>query len=205
MNNIREICAKRSEWKSEYNSNGRRIDVDVPIVIPDVKKIPVISVKPYYAVNGQCLVSRVEPMEKIGEEGCYSVYEDCELLSYMGEEQTERGKVEVLDLDDYERAGMLVDYSAPFNKQNSKTKYTNEIFYPYERELSSVYAEDNPISLEEAIKYLEKIETAAEIDAAADDLVPGLHERADGKVDGLAAAHRDEDVFFLIMQLKPAL
>ncbi len=45
MNNIREICAKRSEWKSEYNSNGRRIDVDVPIVIPDVKKIPVISVK----------------------------------------------------------------------------------------------------------------------------------------------------------------
>ncbi len=37
-------------------------------------------------------------------------------------------KVEVLDLDDYERAGMLVDYSAPFNKQNSKTKYTNEIF-----------------------------------------------------------------------------
>ena len=52
MNNIREICAKRSEWKSEYNSNGRRIDVDVPIVIPDVKKIPVISVKPYYAVNG---------------------------------------------------------------------------------------------------------------------------------------------------------
>ena len=38
-----------------------------------------------------------------------------------------------------------------------------------------------------------------------DDLVPGLHERADGKVDGLAAAHRDEDVFFLIMQLKPAL
>ena len=67
MNNIREICAKRSEWKSEYNSNGRRIDVDVPIVIPDVKKIPVISVKPYYAVNGQCLVSRVEPMEKIGE------------------------------------------------------------------------------------------------------------------------------------------
>ena len=157
MNNIREICAKRSEWKSEYNSNGRRIDVDVPIVIPDVKKIPVISVKPYYAVNGQCLVSRVEPMEKIGEEGWYSVYEDCELLSYMGEEQTERGKVEVLDLDDYERAGMLVDYSAPFNKQNSKTKYTNEIFYPYERELSSVYAEDNPISLEEAIKYLEKI------------------------------------------------
>lgn len=94
---------------------------------------------------------------KIGEEGWYSVYEDCELLSYMGEEQTERGKVEVLDLDDYERAGMLVDYSAPFNKQNSKTKYTNEIFYPYERELSSVYAEDNPISLEEAIKYLEKI------------------------------------------------
>ena len=69
MNNIREICAKRSEWKSKYNSNGRKIDVDVPIVIPDVKKIPVISVKPYYAVNGQCLVSRVEPMEKIGEEG----------------------------------------------------------------------------------------------------------------------------------------
>ena len=122
MNNIREICAKRSEWKSKYNSNGRKIDVDVPIVIPDVKKIPVISVKPYYAVNGQCLVNRVEPMEKIGEEGWYSVYEDCELLSYMGEEQTERGKVEVLDLDDYERAGMLVDYSAPFNKQNSKTK-----------------------------------------------------------------------------------
>ena len=157
MNNIREICAKRSEWKSKYNSNGRRIDVDVPIVIPDVKKIPVISVKPYYAVNGQCLVNRVEPMEKIGEEGWYSVYEDCELLTYMGEEQTERGKVEVLDLDDYEEAGMLVDYSAPFNKQNSKTKYTNVIFYPYERELSSVYAEDNPISLEEAIKYLEKI------------------------------------------------
>ena len=38
-----------------------------------------------------------------------------------------------------------------------------------------------------------------------DDLVPRLHQRADGKVDGLAAAHRDQDLVLLaVMQVKPA-
>ena len=38
-----------------------------------------------------------------------------------------------------------------------------------------------------------------------DDLIPGLHHRTDGKVDGLTAADRDQNVFLFIIQLKAAL
>lgn len=37
-----------------------------------------------------------------------------------------------------------------------------------------------------------------------DDLIPRLHQGADGQVDGLAAADGDQDIFLFIVQFKPA-
>ena len=37
-----------------------------------------------------------------------------------------------------------------------------------------------------------------------DDLIAGLHQSADGQIDGLAAADGDQDIFLFIVQFKPA-
>ena len=60
-------------------------------------------------------------------------------------------------MDDYGCAGFLADYLSPLNQENIKTKYTSEFFYPYDRTLSEVYTEDNPVSLKEAVNDLEKV------------------------------------------------
>ena len=42
-------------WTKTYEAYGRTIEVDVPIIVPEVDEFPVFSVEPYYAVYEQRL------------------------------------------------------------------------------------------------------------------------------------------------------
>ena len=155
---LRQQAENMGRWTQTYEAHGRTIEVDIPIIVPEAEKLLIITVVPYLAVEDQRLTRDGTLMEKIGEEGWYSVYEECGLLSYInGEEDYGVGKAEALDLDDYGCAGFLADYLSPLNQENIKTKYTSEFFYPYDRTLSEVYTEDNPVSLKEAVNDLEKV------------------------------------------------
>ena len=108
---LRQQAENMGRWTQTYEAHGRTIEVDIPIIVPEVEKLPIITVVPYLAVEDQRLTRDGTLMEKIGEEGWYSVYEECGLLSYInGEEDYGVGKAEALDLDDYCHAGFLADY-----------------------------------------------------------------------------------------------
>ena len=44
---IREGVEQKPRWSAEYNYDGYKIEVDIPIIVPQTDKMPVISVKPW--------------------------------------------------------------------------------------------------------------------------------------------------------------
>ena len=153
ISELRQQAEAMGRWTKTYEAHGRTIEVDVPIIVPEVNEFPVFLVEPYYAVYEQCLTRDGTMLEKIGEDGWCSVYAESNLLS----EEGIIGKARVLDLDDFEQVDFDANYSSPRDEHNLNTKYTSEFFYPYEIEQADTYAEDNPASLEDAVTNLEKI------------------------------------------------
>ena len=147
MVSISELCQQVEaigRWTKTYEAHGRTIEVDVPIIVPEVEEFPVFLVEPYYAVYEQRLTRDGTMLEKIGEDGWCSVYAESNLLS----EEGIIGKARVLDLDDFEQVDFDANYSSPRDEHNLNTKYTSKFFYPYEIDQADIYAEDNPASLE---------------------------------------------------------
>ena len=153
MYGIKELQNQRRSWNESYEAKGRTVQVDIPIIVPDVEEFPVFLVEPYYAVYEQRLTRDGTMLEKIGEDGRCSVYAESNLLS----EEGIIGKARVLDLDDFEQVDFDANYSSPRDEHNLNTKYTSKFFYPYEIDQADIYAEDNPASLENAVTNLEKI------------------------------------------------
>ena len=84
---LRQQAENMGRWTQTYEAHGRTIEVDIPIIVPEAEKLPIITVVPYLAVEDQRLTRDGTLMEKIGEEGWYSVYEECDLLSYINGEE----------------------------------------------------------------------------------------------------------------------
>ena len=68
MVSISELCQQveaMGRWTKTYEAHGRTIEVDVPIIVPEVNEFPVFSVEPYYAVYEQHLMNaqtgQIEP------------------------------------------------------------------------------------------------------------------------------------------------
>ena len=153
ISELRYQVEAMGRWTKTYEAHGRTIEVDVPIIVPEVEEFPVFSVEPYYAVYEQHLTRDGTALEKIGEDGGCSVYAESNLFSEDGI----TGKVEALDLDDFKCARFYANYFSPRDDENINTKYTSEFFYPYQVCASNTYAEDNLMSLEDAEESLEKV------------------------------------------------
>ena len=153
MYGIKELQNQRRSWNESYEAKGRTVQVDIPIIVPEVEEFPVFSVEPYYAVYERRLTRDGTMLEKIGEDGCCSVYAESNLLL----EEGITGEAKASDLDDFEEVNFNANYSSPRDEHNLNTKYTSKFFYPYEIEQADIYAEDNLASLENAVTNLEKI------------------------------------------------
>ena len=153
ISELRQQAEAMGRWTKTYEAHGRTIEVDVPIIVPEVNEFSVFSVEPYYAVYEQRLTRDGTMLEKIGEDGCCSVYAESNLLL----EEGITGEAKASDLDDFEQVVFDANYSSPRDEHNLNTKYTSDFFYPYEIEQVYTYAEDNPASLEDAVTNLEKI------------------------------------------------
>ena len=50
VSELRQQVERMGRWTKTYEAHGRTIEVDVPIIVPEVEEFPVFLVEPYYAV-----------------------------------------------------------------------------------------------------------------------------------------------------------
>lgn len=50
-------------WTQTYEAHGRTIEVDIPIIVPEVEKLPVVKVEAYYAIRNDKLNRENYPLK----------------------------------------------------------------------------------------------------------------------------------------------
>ena len=70
-------------WTASYEAYKRKIEVDIPIDIPEVDAVPIVQVSGYYAVDQEGRLTRDgTKLNRIGYDG-FDIYEEDRLMTYL--------------------------------------------------------------------------------------------------------------------------
>ena len=156
ISELRQQVETMGRWTQIYEAYGRTIEVDIPIIVPEVDAVPIVQVSGYYAVDQEgCLTRDGTKLNKIGYDG-FDIYEEDGLMKYLGTTDTS-GKINVSPFDKDKGVILLAYYNSPSNLRTHKVEYDSKVYYPYEVDADEIYAEDNPQSAAAAKAYLERV------------------------------------------------
>ena len=157
------------EWNQTYEAHGRTIQINVPVIIPEVDHFPIIQVS---AWMGSEVVENLELVKAKDQTnaGIGIFYEDANILSYLGGNNIsgEAATVYHVDPEKKDRAILQVFNHEPLAQRLGNWWYTSDNYYPYEVSPESIFAEDNELSLMDAENALKQLLTYYYGDACSD-------------------------------------
>ena len=65
ISELRQQVETMERWMQTYEAHGRTIEVDVPIIVPEVEKLPVVKVEAYYAIRNDRLNRENYPLKRL--------------------------------------------------------------------------------------------------------------------------------------------
>ena len=156
VSELRQQVETMGRWTASYEAYKRKIEVDIPIDIPEVDAVPIVQVSGYYAVDQEgCLTRDGTKLNRIGYDG-FDIYEEDGLLMYLGT-TCANGEIKAALFEQDKSVLLLAYYNSPSNLRTHKVKYDSKVYYPYEVDADEIYAEDNPQSAAAAKAYLERV------------------------------------------------
>ena len=156
VSELRQQVERMGRWTASYEAYKRKIEVDIPIDIPEVDAVPIVQVSGYYAVDQEGRLTRDgTKLNKIGYDG-FDIYEEDGLMTYLSTTDV-TGEINVSPFDKDKGVILLAYYNSPSNLRTHKVKYDSKVYYPYEVDADEIYAEDNPQSAAAAKAYLERV------------------------------------------------
>ena len=156
VSELRQQVERMGRWTASYEAYKRKIEVDIPIDIPEVDAVPIVQVSGYYAVDQEGRLTRDgTKLNKIGYDG-FDIYEEDGLMTYLSTTDV-TGEINVSPFDKDKGVILLAYYNSPSNLRTHKVKYNSKVYYPYEVDADEIYAEDNPQSAAAAKAYLERV------------------------------------------------
>ena len=57
ISELRQQVEAMGRWTKTYEAYGRTIEVDVPIIVPEVNEFPVFSVEPFRIIGSSIIIS----------------------------------------------------------------------------------------------------------------------------------------------------
>ena len=151
-------------WNQKYTLQDRSVDVNIPIIIPNVTAIPVLKVEPWMPDLSEQICNGM--VVENGWHGYLRKFLDIGLNNLTGGSEKNDSLPALCIPDDSteitEQSILLLqndpDTLRNAVKGNRNAGYSNLIMYPWEYgDPELVYAEDNPYSMYEAVSYLEEI------------------------------------------------
>ena len=156
ISELRQQVETMGRWMQTYEAYGRTIEVDIPIIVPKVESVPVLSVIPILPYHEWREISM---LRKESQLDAFAVYLDERMMGTLKKENGEK-QAEIIVTED-EKAGtrmwFTIGYDEPRLKLNSKLKYESISQYPWNMDIENLYAEENPYSIKDAEIYLEKV------------------------------------------------
>ena len=158
ISELRQQVEAIGHWTQTYEAHGRTIEVDVPIIVPEVEAMPIVTVEAYNAVENDALNRKEYPLKRENSDGWSIEYEESGLFSYLNNAESTVGTISIPDrAAQNEHVYLGGQYHFPQDKRTDKMKYQSVFFAPGEFDSETTYAEDNPNSLQQAMDCCEKV------------------------------------------------
>ena len=96
ISELRQQVEAMGRWTKTYEAHGRTIEVDVPIIVPEVEKVPILSAVPVLPYQNWTETGRL--MKK----GCldaFAIYEDEDMMGVLNDGNVGK-RVEVIITED---------------------------------------------------------------------------------------------------------
>ena len=156
VSELRQQVEAMGRWTASYEAYKRKIEVDIPIDIPEVDAVPIVQVSGYYAVDQEGRLTRDgTKLNRIGYDG-FDIYEEDGLMTYLGTIDAD-GEIKAASFEQDKTVLLLAYYNSPSNLRTHKVKYDTKVYYPYEVDADKIYAENNTQSAAAAKAYLERV------------------------------------------------
>ena len=103
ISELRQQAEAMGRWTKTYEAHGRTIEVDVPIIVPEVEKLPVVEVEAYYAIRNDRLNRENYPLKRLHtydekeEYKNYIIYEETNLDTYLNNEKQTTGELRIVN------------------------------------------------------------------------------------------------------------
>lgn len=148
ISELRQQVETMERWTQTYEAHGRTIEVDIPIYIPNEKKLAVYDCSAY-----------TEYIKNPNSDDKNNVYSYNENLRELTKENdgTSEADIEVYGKGTELRIMLNNPEDLLGKNKNDNIKIKEYGFYQYQVDDKVTYAENNEMSLEEAEKYLEEI------------------------------------------------
>lgn len=148
ISELRQQVEAMERWTQTYEAHGRTIEVDIPIYIPNEKKLAVYDCSAY-----------TEYIKNPNSDDKNNVYSYNENLRELTKENdgTSEADIEVYGKGTELRIMLNNPEDLLGKNKNDNIKIKKYGFYQYQVDDKVTYAENNEMSLEEAEKYLEEI------------------------------------------------
>ena len=155
---LRQQAEAVGRWTQTYEAYGRTIGVDVPVIVPEVEAMPIVTVEAYNAVENDALNRKEYLLKRENSDGWSIEYEESGLFSYLNNAESTVGTISIPDrAAQNEHVYLGGQYHFPQDKRTDKMKYQSVFFAPGEFDSETTYAEDNPNSLQQAMDCCEKV------------------------------------------------
>lgn len=158
ISELRRQAEGMGRWTQAYEAYGRTIEVDVPILVPKVDRMPILTAEAYDAVENGALNRAEYPLKRLSGDGWSMDYEDSGLFSFLDHGENGVGVLSIPDRSAQNDSTYLnARYNSPEDKRTHKMKYTSVFFAPGNFDPAATFAEDNPHSLQDAMDCCEKV------------------------------------------------
>lgn len=145
-------------WREEYEAHGRTIAVDIPIVIPQVESVPVVTASTWTASDSQALRALHQTEGIDLHSGDYAGV-DKQLFAQLSDGGTgDTGASIQIGVD-----GMVVRvmFNSPEDLLSLHAEHHLKIrkqdYFPYQLSVEDAHAENNDMSLASAIEYVGRV------------------------------------------------
>ena len=97
ISELRQQVEMMGRWTKTYEAHGRTIEVDVPIIVPEVEAMPIVTVEAYNAVENDALNRKEYPLKRENSDGWSIEYEESGLFSYLNNAESTVGTISIPD------------------------------------------------------------------------------------------------------------
>ena len=124
ISELRQQVEAIGHWTQTYEAYGRTIGVDVPVIVPEVEAMPIVTVEAYNAVENDALNRKEYLLKRENSDGWSIEYEESGLFSYLNNAESTVGTISIPDrAAQNEHVYLGGQYHFPQDKRTDKVKY----------------------------------------------------------------------------------